>query len=96
MASGIRFPGGPRCSAPFALLQAERKAQEAKELEEAALLAQLSEINGLPYEPQKDGFVFSNARITAFIDRNHRLRHAATIIPAASAAASSSNHLNSC
>jgi hypothetical protein len=57
-------------------LQADRKAQQAKELEEAALLLQLSEIEGIAWEPSQDGFVFSLAQITAAIDRSHRLQAA--------------------
>jgi hypothetical protein len=62
--------------AAFRGLQAERKQECAKEMGEAELLLQLSAINGLNYEPAKDGFVFSNAQITTAIDRAHRLKQA--------------------
>ena len=54
-------------------VQAERKAREATELEEARLLYQLAEIQGLTYNPQDDGFVFSLAKVKAYTDRFHRL-----------------------
>ena len=57
-------------------LQATRKAQRQSEIEEAKKLLQLSEMKGLPYEPAKDGFVFSNDQIHAAIDRERRLERA--------------------
>jgi hypothetical protein len=57
-------------------LQAERKAEQNKAMEEAQLLAQASLVNGLPYEPHRDGFVFSPAEINRAIDRNNRLKAA--------------------
>jgi hypothetical protein len=57
-------------------LQAERRQQREHALEEAQLLAQQSLLNGLPYEPAKDGFGFSNAEINSAIDRGNRLREA--------------------
>jgi hypothetical protein len=57
-------------------LQAERREQSERALEEAQLLAQQSLLNGLPYDPAKDGFVFSNAEINRAIDRGNRLREA--------------------
>jgi hypothetical protein len=57
-------------------LQAERRQQHDRALEEAQLLAQQSLVNGLAYDPVKDGFVFSNAEINLAIDRGNRLREA--------------------
>ncbi len=57
-------------------LQADRRQQRERALEEAQLLAQQSLLNGLPYEPAKDGFGFSNAEINFAIDRGNRLREA--------------------
>ncbi len=54
-------------------LQAERKVQRNHALEEAKLLAQLSLMDGLPYEPEENGFVFSPAEINRTIDRDNRL-----------------------
>ena len=51
-------------------LQEKRKANEAAELEEARLLFQLADTQGLAYDPKEDGFVFS----LQFI-RTHTLRH---------------------
>jgi hypothetical protein len=60
----------------FQELQAERHQEHERALEEAQLLAQQSLLNGLPYDPVKDGFVFSNAEINLAIDRGNRLREA--------------------
>src|SRR5580658_6261233 len=57
-------------------LQAERQAQRDRAMEEAKLLAQVSLVNGLAYEPERDGFVFSAAEINQAIDRDNRLRAA--------------------
>ena len=54
-------------------LQANRKANEEAEQEEARLLFQLADTQGLAYDPQKDGFVFSLHLIRAQADRHHRL-----------------------
>ena len=54
-------------------LQATRKAHEAQELEEARLLFQLADTQGLPYDPKEDGFVFSLQQIKAHANRHHRL-----------------------
>ena len=53
-------------------LQAKRKASEATELEEARLLFQLADTQGLTYDPKKDGLVFSLPQIKARTDRHHR------------------------
>ncbi len=57
-------------------LQAERKQQHDHALEEAKLLAQLNLMNGLPYQPEENGFVFSPAEINRAIDRDNRLNAA--------------------
>jgi hypothetical protein len=54
-------------------LQEKRKANEATELEEARLLFQLADTQGLAYDPRKDGFVFSLHFIKAQTERHHRL-----------------------
>jgi hypothetical protein len=54
-------------------LQAARIAKREAEMKEAKKLLQLSEMRGLPYEPGKDGFVFSTAQIQAAIDKERRL-----------------------
>jgi hypothetical protein len=59
-------------------LQAARKAEREAAMKEAAALLQLSEMRGLEYFPTKDGFVFSTPEIHAAIDRDQRLRRAAT------------------
>jgi hypothetical protein len=57
-------------------LQTTRKAQRQAEMEQARKLLQLNEKKGLPYDPAKDGFVFSNDQIHAVIDRERRLEQA--------------------
>ena len=59
-------------------LQATRKAEQAAAMQEAAALLKLSEMRGVEYTPAKDGFVFSNDKIHAAIDRDQRLERAAT------------------
>ncbi len=54
-------------------LQANRKANEATEKEEARLLFQLADTQGLAYDPKKDGFVFSLHQIKAQTERHHKL-----------------------
>jgi hypothetical protein len=57
-------------------LQAARKAEHHQATEEARLLAQLNLMNGLPYEPEQNGFVFSHTEINRAIDRDNRLKAA--------------------
>jgi hypothetical protein len=57
-------------------LQAERKAQRDQAMEEAKLLAQLNLTNGVPYQPERNGFVFSAAEVNLAIDRDNRLKAA--------------------
>jgi hypothetical protein len=54
-------------------LQEKRKADRAAELDEARLLFQLADTQGLAYDPRKDGFVFSLQFIKVQTDRHHRL-----------------------
>src|SRR3984885_15400660 len=54
-------------------LQETRKTHKAAELEEARLLFQLADTQGLAYDPTQDGFVFSLWVIRARADRHHRL-----------------------
>jgi hypothetical protein len=57
-------------------MQEERKARRQAEMEEAQRLLQLSEMRNIPYEPARDGFVFSRDQIYAAIDRSRRLQRA--------------------
>jgi hypothetical protein len=57
-------------------LQTERKAEHRQALGEAKLLAQLNLMNGLPYQPEENGFVFSHTEINRAIDRDNRLKAA--------------------
>ena len=64
-------------------LQAERKARQAQQLEEAKLLAQLALIEGQVYDPKQDialpGFVYSSRELNALIDRDNRLLRAKSL-----------------
>ncbi len=53
-------------------LQQNRKADEAIQLEEARLLFQLADTQGLTYDPKKDGFVFSLPFVKAQAERHHK------------------------
>jgi hypothetical protein len=57
-------------------LQTARLAKREAEMKEAKQLLQLSEMKGLPYNPVKDGFVFSNEQIHASLDKERRLNRA--------------------
>jgi hypothetical protein len=57
-------------------LQAARLAKHEAEMKEAKKLLQINEMKGLPYDPTKDGFVFSTAEIHAAIDKERRLQRA--------------------
>jgi hypothetical protein len=52
--------------------QAERSHNEKRDLERAADLAEMNQLENLPYDPAKDGFVFSNEQIEEFIQRRDR------------------------
>jgi hypothetical protein len=53
-------------------LQAERKARQEEDLEEASQLNQLAESQGLTYDPAADGFTFSTIQIHCYTDRKNR------------------------
>jgi hypothetical protein len=57
-------------------LQSARVTRREAEMKEAKKLLQLNEMKGLPYNPVKDGFVFSNEQIHAAIDKERRLNRA--------------------
>jgi hypothetical protein len=54
-------------------LQETRKANDETEREEARLLFQLADTQGLAYDPKKDGFVFSLHQIRVQAERHHKL-----------------------
>jgi hypothetical protein len=53
-------------------LQAERKAQEQAELEEAIMMHKFHKMQGQPYDPQADGFVYASAQIERECARRDR------------------------
>ena len=67
-------------------LQADRRHNEKRDLDRAANLAEMNQLENQPYDPAKDGFVFSNDQIETFIqrrDRNLRAREASHYLFAA-------------
>jgi hypothetical protein len=59
-------------------IQAERREKEQADFDRAADLLELHQENEqLPYNPLRDGFVFSTAEIQSFIERRDRLYQAA-------------------
>jgi hypothetical protein len=57
-------------------LQAERKAQQEKALEEAELLAELARGNGETFDPKQHGFAFSNLELNTRMERKRQLERA--------------------
>jgi hypothetical protein len=57
-------------------LQANRREREKSELENAGDLLEMHKEEELPYDPTKDGFVFTNDEIATHIDRKQRLEEA--------------------
>jgi hypothetical protein len=58
-------------------LQAERQTERDYTLDQAANLVEMHEIEGEPYDPAEDGFVFSNDEIEAAIHVRNRTERAA-------------------
>jgi len=57
-------------------LQHERRNREASDLDQAAEILQMHKEQKLPYRPAEDGFVFSNAEIENYIQREERISKA--------------------
>ena len=57
-------------------LQAERLDQERSEMYDAAKILQMHKNKKVPYDPNEDGFVFSNADIETYIQRRDRKEQA--------------------
>ena len=56
-------------------VQAERRAVEERQLDQAAKILKMHKEENLPYEPAEDGFVFSTGQIENFLrrqDRSHK------------------------
>jgi hypothetical protein len=53
-------------------IQAERRATEERQLDNAAKILKMHQDENLPYQPSDDGFVFSNAEIETFLRRQER------------------------
>jgi len=53
-------------------LQEERRSEEKGHLWDASRLYALAEHKGLPYDPAKDGFVFTEKDVEAFLDHEQR------------------------
>ena len=57
-------------------IQAERRITEERQLNQAAKILKMHKDENLPYEPTEDGFVFSNAEIETYINREERWQQA--------------------
>jgi hypothetical protein len=57
-------------------IQAERRITEERQLNQAAKILKMHKDENLPYEPTQDGFVFSNAEIETYINREERWQQA--------------------
>jgi hypothetical protein len=55
-------------------LQSERKAKRAEDLDRARSCSQLHKLQGLPWHPADDGFVFSTEEIDRYTERYHRAK----------------------
>ena len=57
-------------------IQAERRKNEERQLDNAAKILKMHQDANLPYQPSDDGFVFSKAEIEAYIGREERWQQA--------------------
>ena len=57
-------------------IQAERRKNEERQLDNAAKILKMHKDQNLPYEPSEDGFVFSNSQIETFLRRQDRSEQA--------------------
>ena len=57
-------------------IQAERRANAERQLDDAAKILKMHQDANLPYQPAQDGFVFSKAEIEAYIEREERWQQA--------------------
>ena len=57
-------------------IQAERRKNEERQLDNAAKILKMHQDANLPYQPAQDGFVFSKAEIEAYIEREERWQQA--------------------
>ena len=57
-------------------IQAERRANEERQLDNAAKILKMHQDENLPYQPADDGFVFSKTEIESYIGREERWQQA--------------------
>jgi hypothetical protein len=57
-------------------MQAERRTNEERQLDNAAKILKMHQDENLPYQPADDGFVFSKAEIESYIGREERWQQA--------------------
>jgi hypothetical protein len=67
-----------RTLAQLRQIQAERRAAEERQLNQAAKILKMHKDENLPYQPTDDGFVFSNDEIETFLHREERRQKANT------------------
>lgn len=61
-------------------LQAARQAKEQQALAEAALIQRLHNMDGLPFDPRENGFVYTAAQVQTYIHREDHLNRAAKLV----------------
>jgi hypothetical protein len=57
-------------------IQAERRKNEQRQLDDAAKILKMHQDANLPYQPADDGFVFSKSEIETYINREERWQQA--------------------
>src|SRR5580704_3855838 len=67
-----------RTLAQLRQIQADRRAAEERQLNQAAKILKMHKDENLPYQPTDDGFVFSNDEIETFLHREERRQKANT------------------
>ena len=67
-----------RTLAQLRQIQADRRAAEERQLNQAAKILKMHKDENLPYQPTDDGFVFSNDEIETFLHREERRQQANT------------------
>jgi hypothetical protein len=65
-----------RTVAQLRQIPADRRANEERQLNQAAKILKMHKDENLPYQPTDDGFVFSNAEIEIFLHREERRQQA--------------------
>jgi len=65
-----------RTLAQLRQIQADRRANEERQLDKARKILKMHKDKNLPYQPADDGFVFSNDEVETFLRREERRQQA--------------------